>query len=138
MLLDLSAVAKGYAADQVLLSTIKHIEQYKPDMVIYGFYINDLFFLRSSHAENNNQMAKKPKFDFIDGNLVYPEPIKNYSQIKTDYMFDRTTLVRILRISAIYQFLQPYIFILRNKFVKDRFTRLSINRNVFYEKNAIT
>ena len=99
----INAGVNGYSTDQTLLALKKNIVLYNPDLVAYGFCMNDLLANASTNAYGKN----KPAYKLENGNLVeVPLPAPNYEIGKS---IDKTSLRSIIANSAFYGVLRPYV-----------------------------
>jgi hypothetical protein len=64
---------RGYGLDQMLLVANEVIPQFSPDDVVVVFIALDLE--RSCESFSSLTAVAKPKFEFIDGRLVWPRPV---------------------------------------------------------------
>lgn len=99
----INAGVNGYSTDQTLLALKKNIELYHPDLVAYGFCMNDLL----ANASTTSYGKNKPAYKLENGNLVaVPLPAPN-NEIGNS--IDKTSLRSIIANSAFYGVLRPYV-----------------------------
>ncbi len=99
----INAAAEGWATDQSLLRLIELIDLYRPDMVIYGFCLNDL------HGNTTGfDNASKPRFVMeVSGALrLIPADDRPLEDHAANILY---------RYSAAYRYFQPTIFAIRAK-----------------------
>lgn len=99
----INAGVNGYSTDQTLLALKKNIELYHPDLVAYGFCMNDLLANASTTAYGKN----KPAYQLENGKLnAVPLPAPN-NEIGNS--IDKTNIRSIIANSAFYGVLRPYV-----------------------------
>ncbi|MEZ4933752.1 MAG: SGNH/GDSL hydrolase family protein [Saprospiraceae bacterium] len=99
----INAGVNGYSTDQTLLALKKNIELYHPDLVAYGFCMNDLLANASTSAYGKN----KPAYKLENGKLIaLPLPAPNND---IGNSMDKTSIRSIIANSAFYGVLRPYV-----------------------------
>ncbi|MFH1761209.1 MAG: hypothetical protein ABIA63_08910 [bacterium] len=128
----INAGVQGYSTDQVLLRMQELLPLYKPDLVAYGFCINDMpgnstsriygTLLKPRFVIGNNGKLKLLEFD-----------IKKSRIRKFGGRFQK-----FLGLSAVYRYFQPKIFLLRSKFMNwDEKNLLGLAMEYYYNPEKL-
>ena len=99
---------------------------YHPDIVIYGFCMNDL----EGNVLPYNYGQGKPVFKFTGSGELVMLPPKLNERINPFYLGIRT----LIQFSALYKFFQPNIIYLRNKIGMFKETDLAPGEDDWYHK----
>lgn len=108
----INAGVNGYSTDQSLYFLERNIGKYKPDIVTYGFCMNDLFANSSSNAYGYNKPHVKLVGDTLEyiGMLALNNP--------ADRVPSTFSMKNLMQKSVLYGMLRPYIRATRLKFTE--------------------
>jgi hypothetical protein len=98
-----NAGVSAYATDLALLAIKKYLKVYKPDVVCYGFCVNDLY----ANTQGNYWEISKPHFALENGGLKFipNQPEKSRLPNQGSYLAPKHLIQR----SALYGLLRPHI-----------------------------
>ena len=106
----INAGVQGYSTDQVLLNIQSQVKKYKPDFVLYGFCINDLY----ANLSDEYSGLHKPYFTIESEGLKFhalKEQNADILKATSGYSFRD-----LIQKSAFYGMLRPYIQQVRIKY----------------------
>ena len=106
----INAAVLGYSTDQSLLNMKRLLPIYSPDVVLYGYCINDLYLNASGFYTG----LYKPKFQVAGDSLKLELPQQTNTDFFSNAMARQTR--DLVQYSALYGFLRPYIQKVRIKY----------------------
>ncbi len=108
----INAGVLGYATDQALLNIERHIDTYSPDIVCYGYCINDLY----ANSSGLYSGLYKPYFELENGSLqLVPLEKQNTDILGATRSF---SIADLLQYSALWGIMRPYIEQVKIKYSK--------------------